>query len=327
MTKKEEKNTLNEVIKALNEEYGSNSVMKIGDSKPIPVDVIPTGSFALNLALGVGGLPRGRIVEIYGPESGGKTTLALSVIANAQKDGGVAAFVDVECAFDPIYAAKIGVDTPKLILNQPNSAEEALNVAEKLIRSGGISVIVIDSVAALVPKQEAEADIGVQTMGLQARFMSQAMRKLVSIVSETNTLVVFINQVRMKIGQAWGNPETTTGGNALKFYSSVRIDIRRVSTIKDDEESIGILVRAKVQKNKVAPPFKQAEFCLMFDGGISISTDIFNIGLEKGIIEKKGNTYSYNEHKLGIGLKNAIIFIKDNVKIAEEIKEEIINHA
>ena len=328
MVKKEEKKTVDQLIKDLNTKFGENSVVKLSDSKVLQVAVIPTGSFSLDSALGVGGLPKGRIVEIYGPEGGGKTTLALSVISNAQKQKGNAAFIDIECTFDPIYAEKMGVNISDLVLHQPNttenSAEEALNIVEGLMSSNLFDVIVIDSVAALEPKAEMDATIGVQTMGLKARLMSQAMRKLAPLAYKTNTLLIFINQVRMKIGQqAWGNPETTPGGNALKFHSSVRIDIRRISTIKDEEESVGIAVKAKITKNKVAPPYRQADFVILFGEGISEMTDVFNIAVEKGIIEKKGNTYSYGEEKLGVGVKNAINELKTNKVLSDKIIERI----
>jgi len=321
---KESEKTIDELIKTLNKEFGENSIIKIGDTKPLKVDVIPTGSFALDMALGVGGLPRGRIVEIFGPEAGGKTTLALSVVANAQKLGGVAAFIDVECTFDPTYAEKIGVDVKNLLLSQPNSAEEALNIMERLVSSKSVDIVVIDSVAALEPKPESDADIGNQTMGLKARLMSQAMRKLTPLAFKTNTLLIFINQIRMRIGtQSWGNPETTPGGRALGFHSSVRIDIRRVSTIKDGDESIGIAVKAKVSKNKVAPPFKQADFCVLFGEGISYETDIFNVAIEKKLIEKTGNTYYFGKEKLGVGLKSAINSLKENKELAVKVEKKI----
>ncbi len=323
-SKKNEDVSVDELIKSLNKEFGENSVVKIKDIKTVSVDTIPTGSFALNIALGVGGLPKGRIVEIFGPESGGKTTLALSVIANAQKMGITSAFIDVECTFDPTYASKMDVDVPNLLLNQPNSAEEALIIVERMIKSGKVGLIVIDSVAALEPKPEVDADIGSQTIGLKARLMSQAMRKLSPIAFKNNVLVVFINQVRMMIGQSWGNPETTPGGSALKFHSSVRIDVRKVSPIKDGEEIVGILIRAKVAKNKVAPPFRKAEFCLLFGEGISEATDVFNIALDMNILEKKGNTYFYKEEKLGVGLKKSIEMLKENEKLKEDVKNKII---
>lgn len=330
MTKKEEEQELDDILLLINREFGERSVVRLTDSTALKVDAIPTGSFSLDTALGVGGLPKGRIVEIYGPEAGGKTTLALSVIAQAQKTGGLAAFIDIECSFDPQYAETLGVNLSKLAIHQPNttenSAEEALNIAERLMRTKKFDVVVIDSVAALEPKTEMEGDIGIQTMGLKARLMSQAMRKLAPLALRTNTLLIFINQVRMKLGQvAWGNPETTPGGNALKFHSSVRIDIRRISTLKEGDESIGIAVRAKVTKNKVAAPYRQAEFYLIFGKGISYEADVFNTALLKGAVIKTGNTYYFDKEKLGVGVKGAIAGLETNKELVTLIIKKIKN--
>ena len=292
--------------------FGKGSIMKMGDDHVQEVEVIPTGSIALNAALGVGGYPKGRIIEIYGPESSGKTTLAIHAIAEAQKAGGIAAFIDAEHAFDRFYAAKLGVDIDNLWISQPDNGEQALEIAEQLIRSSAIDIIVIDSVAALTPKAEIEGDMGDNKVGLQARLMSQALRKLTSAISKTNTTCIFINQLREKIGVMFGNPETTTGGNALKFYASVRLDIRRATQLKDGEEVIGNQVRVKVVKNKVAPPFRKAEFDIMFGEGISRSGEIIDLGAELGIIKKSGSWYSYNDTKLGQGRDAAKQCIQDN---------------
>lgn len=300
--------------------FGKGSIMKMGDDHVQEVEVIPTGSIALNAALGVGGYPKGRIIEIYGPESSGKTTLAIHAIAEAQKAGGIAAFIDAEHAFDRFYAAKLGVDIDNLWISQPDNGEQALEIAEQLIRSSAIDIIVIDSVAALTPKAEIEGDMGDNKVGLQARLMSQALRKLTSAISKTNTTCIFINQLREKIGVMFGNPETTTGGNALKFYASVRLDIRRASQLKDGEEVIGNQVRVKVVKNKVAPPFRKAEFDIMFGEGISRSGEIIDLGAELGIIKKSGSWYSYNETKLGQGRDASKQVIQDNPELAEELE-------
>ena len=300
--------------------FGKGSIMKMGDEHVQEVEVIPTGSIALNAALGVGGYPKGRIIEIYGPESSGKTTLAIHAIAEAQKAGGIAAFIDAEHAFDRFYAAKLGVDIDNLWISQPDSGEQALEIAEQLIRSSAIDIIVIDSVAALTPKAEIEGDMGDNKVGLQARLMSQALRKMTSTISKTNTTCIFINQLREKIGVMFGNPETTTGGNALKFYASVRLDIRKGQPIKDGEEVIGNQTRVKVVKNKVAPPFRKAEFDIMFGEGISHSGEIIDLGADLGIIKKSGSWYSYNDTKLGQGRDAAKQCIKDNPELAEELE-------
>ena len=300
--------------------FGKGSIMKMGDDNVQEVEVIPTGSIALNAALGVGGYPKGRIIEIYGPESSGKTTLAIHAIAEAQKAGGIAAFIDAEHAFDRFYAAKLGVDVDNLWISQPDNGEQALEIAEQLIRSSAIDIIVIDSVAALTPKAEIEGDMGDNKVGLQARLMSQALRKLTSAISKTNTTCIFINQLREKIGIMFGNPETTTGGNALKFYASVRLDIRRSTQLKDGEEVIGNQTKVKVVKNKVAPPFRKAEFDIMFGEGISRVGEIIDLGADLGIIKKSGSWYSYNETKLGQGRDASKQVIQDNPELAEELE-------
>ena len=300
--------------------FGKGSIMKLGDENVQQVEVIPTGSIALNAALGVGGYPKGRIIEIYGPESSGKTTLAIHAIAEAQKAGGIAAFIDAEHAFDRFYASKLGVDVDNLWISQPDNGEQALEIAEQLIRSSAIDIIVIDSVAALTPKAEIEGDMGDNKVGLQARLMSHALRKLTSAISKTNTTCIFINQLREKIGVMFGNPETTTGGNALKFYASVRLDIRRATQLKDGEEVIGNQTRVKVVKNKVAPPFRKAEFDIMFGEGISRAGEIIDLGAELGIIKKSGSWYSYNDTKLGQGRDASKQVIQDNPELAEELE-------
>lgn len=304
----------------IEKDFGKGSIMKLGDENVQQVEVIPTGSIALNAALGVGGYPKGRIIEIYGPESSGKTTLAIHAIAEAQKAGGIAAFIDAEHAFDRFYASKLGVDVDNLWISQPDNGEQALEIAEQLIRSSAIDIIVIDSVAALTPKAEIEGDMGDNKVGLQARLMSQALRKLTSAISKTNTTCIFINQLREKIGVMFGNPETTTGGNALKFYASVRLDIRRATQLKDGEEVIGNQTRVKVVKNKVAPPFRKAEFDIMFGEGISRAGEIIDLGAELGIIKKSGSWYSYNDTKLGQGRDASKQVIQDNPELAEELE-------
>lgn len=304
--------------------YGKGSVMKLGDENVEQVDVIPTGSIGLNAALGVGGYPKGRIIEIYGPESSGKTTLAIHAIAEAQKQGGIAAFIDAEHAFDRFYAAKLGVDIDNLYVSQPDSGEDALQIADELISSSAIDIIVIDSVAALTPKAEIEGDMGDNKVGLQARLMSQALRKLTSTISKTNTTCIFINQLREKIGVMFGNPETTTGGNALKFYASVRIDIRPSTAIKDGEEILGKLTKVKVVKNKVAPPFRKCEFDILFGEGISKAGELVTLGVEKGIIQKSGSWFSYEGTKLGQGADATKQMLRDNPELSEEIEAKIM---
>ena len=303
--------------------YGKGSIMKLGDENVENIEVIHSGSIALDAALGVGGYPRGRVIEIYGPESSGKTTLAIHAIAEAQKAGGIAAFIDAEHAFDRFYARKLGVDIDNLWISQPDSGEQALEIAEQLIRSSAVDIVVIDSVAALTPKAELEGEMGDSKMGLQARLMSQALRKLTAAINKTNTTCIFINQLRDKIGVMFGNPETTTGGNALKFYASVRLDIRRISQLKDGDEVKGSQVRVKVVKNKVAPPFRKAEFDVMFGEGISRSGEIIDLGAELGVIKKSGSWYSYNDTKLGQGRDAAKQCVTDNPELAEELAAQI----
>ena len=314
---------LRAALDKIEKDHGKGSIMKMGDEKVDDIEVIPTGSIALNAALGVGGYPRGRIIEIYGPESSGKTTLAIHAIAEAQKTGGIAAFIDAEHAFDRFYAAKLGVDIENLYISQPDNGEQALNIAEQLIRSSAVDIIVIDSVAALTPKQEIEGDMGDNKVGLQARLMSQALRKLTSLINKTNTTCIFINQLREKIGVMFGTPETTTGGNALKFYASVRLDIRRISQLKDGDEVKGNQVRVKVVKNKVAPPFRKAEFDIMFGEGISKSGEIVDLGVDLGIIKKSGSWFSYNDSRLGQGRDAAKQVILDNPELAAELEQLI----
>lgn len=307
----------------IEKDFGKGSIMKLGDEQIENIEVIPTGSIALDNALGVGGYPKGRIIEIYGPESSGKTTLAIHAIAEAQKAGGIAAFIDAEHAFDRFYAAKLGVDVDNLWISQPDNGEQALQIADQLISSSAIDILVIDSVAALTPKKEIEGDMGDNVVGLQARLMSQALRKLTSTISKTNTTCIFINQLRDKIGIMFGNPETTTGGNALKFYASVRLDIRKASAIKDGENVLGNLVRVKVVKNKVAPPFRKAEFEITFGEGISKIGEIIDLGVEHNIIQKSGSWFSYDGSKLGQGRDAAKALLKDNPELAEEIEAKV----
>ena len=320
----EKKKALNLAIAQIEKSYGKGSIMKLGPDAPsVKVDVIPTGAINLDAAIGVGGIPRGRVTEIYGPESSGKTTLCLHVVANAQKAGGTAAFIDAEHALDTEYAAKLGVDIEKLLVSQPDTGEQAMEICEILVRSGAVDVIVIDSVAALVPKAEIEGEMGDSHMGLQARLMSQALRKLTGAIARSGTSVIFINQLREKIGVMFGNPETTTGGKALKFYASVRLDIRRVGPVKEKEDVIGSHVRVKVVKNKVAPPFKQAEFDIMYAEGISHTSLLVDIGAESGIIEKSCAWYSYGPQRIGQGRENAKLFLKDNPAVMAEIEEKV----
>ncbi len=303
--------------------FGKGSVMRLGDEVRAPIEVIPTGSIALDVALGIGGLPRGRVVEIYGPESSGKTTVALHAVASAQKAGGIAAFIDAEHALDPEYAQKLGVDTDALLVSQPDTGEQALEIADMLIRSGAIDIIVIDSVAALVPRAEIEGEMGDSHVGLQARLMSQALRKITGALSNSGTTAVFINQLREKIGVMFGSPETTTGGRALKFYASVRLDVRRIETLKDGTESVGSRTRVKVVKNKVSPPFRQAEFDILFGQGISREGGLIDMGVEHGIVRKAGAWYTYEGEQLGQGKENARAYLRDNADIAAEIEKKI----
>ena len=326
----EEKDNNNEKLKALRaamdkieKTYGKGSIMKMGDEKVEEVAVISSGSIGLNAALGVGGYPRGRVIEIFGPESSGKTTLAIHAIAEAQKAGGIAAFIDAEHAFDRFYAEQLGVDVENLLISQPDSGEQALEIAEQLIRSSAVDIVVIDSVAALTPRAELEGEMGDSKVGLQARLMSQALRKLTAAISKTNTTCIFINQLREKIGVMFGNPETTTGGNALKFYSSVRLDIRRIGSLKDGDEISGSQTRVKVVKNKVAPPFRKAEFDIIYGEGISREGEIIDLGSDLGVIKKSGSWYSYNDTRLGQGRDAAKKMIKDNPELAEELEKLI----
>ena len=322
-TAAEKLKALQAAMAKIEKDFGKGSVMKMGDIGIENVDIIPTGSLALNAALGVGGYPRGRIIEIYGPESSGKTTLAIHAIAEAQKAGGVAAFIDAEHAFDRFYAEKLGVNVNELIISQPDNGEQALEIADQLIRSSAIDILIVDSVAALTPKAEIEGDMGDNRVGLQARLMSQALRKLTATISKTNTCCIFINQLREKSGVMFGNPETTTGGNALKFYSSVRLDIRRVTTLKDGDTPIGNQVRVKVVKNKVAPPFRKAEFEITFGEGISKAGEVVDLGVQYGIIKKSGSWFSYGESRLGQGRDAVKKIIKDNPELCEEIENQI----
>jgi len=310
-----------EAILQIRDKFGDGSIMRLGEAKTQEVDAISTGCLSVDLAFGVGGVPKGRIIEIYGPESSGKTTLAQHIIAEAQKAGGLAAFVDAEHALDPEYARKIGVNIDEMLISQPDTGEQALEIVETLVRSSAVDVIVVDSVAALTPKAEIEGDMGQSHMGLQARLMSQALRKLTAIVSKSGTTVIFINQIRMKIGVMFGNPETTTGGNALKFYSSIRVEVRRAAQIKQGEKIIGNRVRLKVVKNKVAPPFRTCEFDIMYNEGISVAGDLLDVGSQFGSIQKTGNTYRFGEEKLGVGRENARMFMRDNKKLIADIRK------
>lgn len=311
-------------LSQIDKQFGKGSVMRLGDDNRSPVQVIPTGSLALDVALGIGGLPRGRVIEVYGPESSGKTTVALHAVANAQKAGGNAAFIDAEHALDPVYARALGVDTDSLLVSQPDTGEQALEIADMLIRSGGIDIIVIDSVAALVPKAEIEGEMGDSHVGLQARLMSQALRKITGALSATGTTAIFINQLREKIGVFFGSPETTTGGKALKFYASVRIDVRRIETLKEAGSPVGNRTRAKVVKNKMAPPFKQAEFDIVYGKGISREGSIIDMGVEAGIVRKSGSWFTYGDDQLGQGKENVRQFLVDNPELANEIEHKIL---
>ncbi len=314
---------LESAIRKIEKDFGRGSIMKLGEAAAMNVAVVPTGCLSLDMALGVGGLPRGRVVEIFGPESSGKTTVALHVIAEAQKDGGIAAFIDVEHALDPLYAKRLGVNINDLLVSQPDTGEQALEIAEALVRSGAVDVLVVDSVAALVPKAELEGEMGDIHVGLQARLMSQALRKLTGTISKSRTCAIFINQIREKVGVVYGNPETTPGGRALKFYASVRLEVRKVDNIKQGTETVGSRTRVKVVKNKVAPPFKQAEFDIMYGEGISKEGDLLDLGVELKILQKSGAWYSYGEERLGQGRENVREYLKDNPQLAEELEEKI----
>ena len=321
--KETSKGDLDNLLQSLRDKFGDGAIMRLGDVRKSDVAVVPTGSFSLDLALGVGGLPRGRVVEIFGPESSGKTTLALNVVAQAQKQGGKAAFIDAEHAMDPEYAGRLGVKVNELLISQPDSGEEALNILESLVRSGMISVVVVDSVAALTPKAELEGEMGDQHVGRQARMMGQALRKLTAIANNTQTMIIFINQIRMKIGIMFGNPETTPGGRALPFAASVRIDIRKIAQIKKGENVVGNRVKAKVVKNKVAAPFKFAEFDIMFGEGISYEGDVLNAGIAHGVITKSGASYTFEGEKLGTGFDNVVMKLKEDKKLIQEIKKRV----
>ena len=324
MTTDERSKVLESAIAAIEKQYGKGSIMRLGSRDVlVPVSVIPTGSISLDAALGVGGFPRGRVIEIFGPESGGKTTMALHVIAQAQKAGGQAAFIDAEHALDPNYARKLGVDVDNLLVSQPDNGEQALEITEALIRSGGVDVVVVDSVAALVPRAELEGEMGDPQMGLQARLMSQALRKLTGIVSKSRTCLVFINQIREKIGVMFGNPETTTGGRALKFYASIRLDVRRIQSIKEGDRVVGSRTRGKVVKNKVAAPFREAEFDIIYGEGISLEGDLLDVGVEQNIVEKNGTWLSYGGERLGQGRDNARIFLKEHIDIRTKIESAL----
>ncbi|GAB4157757.1 MAG: recombinase RecA [Candidatus Promineifilaceae bacterium] len=326
MSKNDRDKTLDNTLATIRKRFGEGAIMRLGDAQHLHVDAIPTGSLALDIALGIGGLPRGRVVEIYGPESSGKTTLCQHVIAEAQKMGGICAFIDMEHALDPRYAARCGVDVNNLYVSQPDTGEQALEIADTLIRSGAMDVVVIDSVAALVPRAEIEGEMGDAHVGLQARLMSQALRKMSGLIKQTNTVVIFTNQLRMKIGVMFGNPETTSGGNALKFYASVRLDIRRLETIKDKNEIIGSRARVKVKKNKVAPPFTECEFDIMYNEGISKTGDVVDLGVQMGLLEKRGAYYRYGDTLLGQGRENAKAFLAQNPAFLHEL-ENLIRQA
>jgi recombination protein RecA len=321
---KERAQAVDSAIAQIEKQFGKGAIMKLGEkAASIKVDAVSTGSLELDIALGIGGIPRGRITEIYGPESSGKTTLTLHIVAEVQKLGGIAAFIDAEHALDPVYAAKLGVKTDDLLVSQPDTGEEALEICESLVRSGAVDVIVVDSVAALVPKAEIEGDMGDSHMGLQARLMSQALRKLTGVIAKSNCVVIFINQIRMKIGVMFGSPETTTGGNALKFYASVRLDIRKIETLKSGEDAIGNRVRVKIVKNKVAPPFKKAEFDMMFDEGISRTGGVLDLGVEYNVLKKSGTWYSYGEERIGQGRENVKKFLAENPVMLADVERKI----
>jgi len=326
-TMSEGQDKIRSVVSAIEEKFGEGIIMKLGDVRKVDVEAIPTGSVSLDIALGIGGVPRGRVVEIYGPESSGKTTLSLHIVANAQKTGGVAAFVDAEHALDPEYAKRIGVNIGDLLISQPDNGEQALDIVETLVRSNMVDVIVVDSVAALVPKAEIEGEMGDSHMGRQARLMSQALRKLTAIIARSNVVVIFINQIRMKIGIMFGNPETTTGGQALKFYSSVRIEVRRSAQIKKGEVIVGNRTKAKVVKNKVAAPFRTAEFDIMYNEGISFTGDLLDTGVLYGVVKKSGNSFAFGDVKLGVGRETAKAFLKENPKVGKEIEKAILKQA
>ena len=319
----EKERALNAALAQIERQFGKGSLMRLGDQEQVMIPSISTGSLGLDVALGIGGLPRGRVVEIYGPESSGKTTLTLQVVAEAQKAGGTCAFIDAEHALDPLYAQALGVDTDNLLVSQPDTGEQALEICDMLIRSGAVDVIVVDSVAALTPKAEIEGEMGDSHVGLQARLMSQALRKMTGIIKQSNTMVVFINQIRMKIGVMFGSPETTTGGNALKFYSSVRLDIRRIGAVKEGDEVVGNETRVKVVKNKVSPPFKQTEFQIMYGKGIHRTGEILEMGVQQGIVEKSGAWYAYGSDRIGQGRKNAAEYLDEHPEIRDEIEREI----
>jgi recombination protein RecA len=323
----EKKRALEAALSQIDRAFGKGSVMKLGQREVVETDTISTGSLGLDIALGIGGLPRGRVIEIYGPESSGKTTLALHAVAEAQKKGGIAAYIDAEHALDPIYARKLGVDIDEMLISQPDTGEQALEIADTLVRSGGVEIVVIDSVAALTPKAELEGEMGDQLPGLQARLMSQALRKLTGSISKSNCLVIFINQIRMKIGVMFGSPETTSGGNALKFYASVRLDIRRIGAIKDRDEMIGNQTRVKVVKNKVAPPFKEVEFDIIYGAGISKVGELVDLGVRAGIVEKSGAWYSYGSERIGQGRENAKQYLLQNPEAAVRIEAQIRQNA
>lgn len=323
MDSSERQRTLDAALKQIERNFGKGSIMRLGDTEIQEVEAIPTGSLGLDLALGIGGLPRGRIVEIYGPESSGKTTLALHVVAEAQKAGGVCAFIDAEHALDPVYAGKLGVDVEELLLSQPDAGEQALEIADNLVRSGAVDVLVIDSVAALVPRAELEGEMGDTHVGLQARLMSQALRKLTGSISRSDTIVIFINQIRMKVGVMYGSPETTSGGNALKFYASVRLDIRRIGQIKDGNDVVGNHTRVKVVKNKLAPPFKLVEFDIMYGEGVSKLGEVIDLGVKHGIIEKAGSWFSYESERIGQGRENAKAHLRENPETAARIEAAV----